>query len=114
MGAIDAYGEVETRLFQWRDSNPEPDKESSAWIEWLQREVAFRRECGCDAAEAAEGVASDRLHSALTTLCATPARTIRGLAVKTRLAEIDQDALGNFIRPSIFADLRALAAVDAA
>jgi hypothetical protein len=49
--AIDAYGEVGTRLFQWRDSNLEPDKESSAWIEWLQREVAFRSECGCDAAE---------------------------------------------------------------
>jgi hypothetical protein len=105
--AIDVQSVAETRLFQWRDANPEPAKESASWIEWLRRD---KRESGCDEAYAAEGAASDKLSAAIDALCETPARTIGGLIAKARLVEIDQDALGHRIGPSIIGDLLAMAA----
>jgi hypothetical protein len=110
--AIDVQGVAEEKLFDWRDRNPEPDKESAAWIEWLQRDVAFGRECGCYEAHAAEIVASNKLHAAIDRLCQTPATSLRGLIVKARLGGIDPDALGRFLTPSILDDLLALAALD--
>jgi hypothetical protein len=111
--AIDELSVAEEKLFEWRDRNPEPDQESAAaWIAWMQREVAFGRECGCDEAHAAEGVASDKLHASIDRLCQTPATSLRGLIVKARLGKIDPDALGRFLTPSILDDLLALAALD--
>ena len=105
--ALDAFEVAETR---WLNSNPAPDKESGrAWHEW-----AYGPRSGYDEADAAAGVASDKLHAAIAALNATPARTLRGLIVKVRLGEIDQDALGNLIHPSIIDDLRALADVESA
>jgi hypothetical protein len=119
--AIDVESVADTRLFQWWDSNPKPkilreflDAETdvererigelaadAAWDEWRQREAAFKRDSGHDEATAAEGVASDKLHAAIKTLCDTRACSLRGLFAKARLCKIDPDALGYFFTPSI-------------
>ncbi|HEV3189640.1 MAG TPA: hypothetical protein VGY54_04040, partial [Polyangiaceae bacterium] len=108
--AIDVESVADTRLFQWRDSNPKPkilrefldaetdverieEPAAAAWDEWRQREATFKRDSGHDEATAAEGVAGDKLHAAIKTLCDTRACSLRGLFAKARLCKIDPDAL---------------------
>jgi hypothetical protein len=107
--AITAYSVVEEKWFRWQRSNPEPDEESAARSNWLEREESLSRESGLDDADAVQGLASDNLHTAIDTLRNTRARSLRGLSAKARLCEIDPDALGHFLRPSIINDLLALA-----
>jgi hypothetical protein len=120
--AIDVQSVADKRLFRWRDTNPKgfsmdliddasadsDARATAAWDEWRQREAAFKRESGCDEADAAEGVASDKLSAAIDALCNTRARSLRGLSAKARLYEIDPDALGYRMGPSIIDDLCAL------
>jgi hypothetical protein len=106
--AITVHSAAEERWFAWRHSNPEPDKKSAAWIEWLERQESFLQEIGFDDTAAAQSVASDKLQGAIDTLRNTNALSLRGLSAKARLCEIDPDALGHFLRPSIISDLLAL------
>jgi hypothetical protein len=106
--AIDVFSVAEKRLWRWRDASPEPDRDSADWFKWLDREVAYGRASGFDEADAATGVASDKLTDAVNQLCDTRARSLRGLSAKARLCEIDPEALGQFLTPSIIDDLLAL------
>jgi hypothetical protein len=106
--AIHVQSVAEEKWFRWQRSNPEPDEESAALANWQEREESVLRESGFDDADAAAKVASDKLQAAIKTLCDTRARSLRGLSAKARLCEIDPDALGHFLRPSIIADLRAM------
>jgi hypothetical protein len=105
---LDALAVAERRLFQWRHANPEPDKESAAWIEWPKREAAFKRACGYDEARAAGDEANDKLDDAIDAACETPARTMRGLIAKARIGEIDPEVVGQYVAQSIIDDLLAL------
>jgi hypothetical protein len=80
--AITVHSVAEERWFAWRRSNPEPDEESAAWIEWLERAESFLRESGFDDTDAAQGVASDKLQAAIDTLRNMRARSLRGLSAK--------------------------------
>jgi hypothetical protein len=91
-----------------RSARPAPDQESAEWIEWSRREAAFKRESGWDEADAAEGVANDKLCAAIDALCQAPI-TIRGLVEKARLVEFDEDVFGHRMVPSIIDDLLAIA-----
>jgi hypothetical protein len=93
---------------KWRASNPEPEM-SPAWIEW---QAAYGGD-GYDEADAAAKVANDKLGAAIDALRDTRARSLRGLFAKARLREIDPDSLGQFLTPSIIADLLALDAAHA-
>jgi hypothetical protein len=86
--ACDALAEAEAPITAWVRDNPPPEHANGA--ERTAQVTALKARCpGLAEAEAGATAAGDRLHDAISALCAIPARSLRGLAAKARVARLD-------------------------
>jgi len=69
---------AEEKIFDWLRQNPQANQ---------AQEQAYSKVCGLDDAHAAEGAANDAVTEAISAICDTPARSIRGLIIKAKAAQ---------------------------